>query len=296
MNDTINETPPKRTRRRKTTARKRTGKKKTPHRFGRFFLSMLLCTVLVSVGTFLFVPQVWQSIDELLPPAERKLPANQLHEIHDPDAAEQLARVLFIRRAIDARLDRSDYVPIGQISPDLKRAMVAIEDRRFYDHWGFDMTGMARAALVNIQHGRIEEGASTITQQLVKNLFLANEQTFTRKAQELLLALDIEIAYSKDEILEMYLNVVYYGSGFYGVNAAAEGYYGKTPAALDLPEASMLAGIPNAPSELSPFENFIAAKKRQAVVLDTMEAQGLIDARKAEDAKMQPLNFRPEKH
>ena len=294
MNETINETPPKRTRRRKTTTRKRTGKKKTPRRFGRFFLSMLLCFVLVSVGTFLFVPQVWQSIGEVLPSAERQLPANQLHELHEPDAAEQIARILFIRRAIEARLDRADYVPIGHISPDLKNAIVAIEDRRFYEHAGFDLTGMGRAALVNIQHGRIEEGASTITQQLVKNLFLANEQTFTRKAQELLLALDIEIAYSKDEILEMYLNVVYYGSGFYGVNAAAKGYYGKPPAALDLPEASMLAGIPNAPSELSPFENFIAAKKRQAVVLDTMEAQGLIDARTAEDAKMQPLDFRPE--
>ena len=94
----------------------------------------------------------------------------------------------------------------------------------------------------------------------------------------------------------MYLNVVYYGAGFYGVNAASEGYYGKSPAALDLPEASMLAGIPNAPSELSPFTNFIAAKKRQAVVLDTMEAQGLIDARTAEDAKMQTLMFRPEEH
>ena len=294
MNETINETPPKR-KRRKTTARKRT-RKKTPRRFGRFFLSGLVCLLLVSLGTFLFVPQVWQEVGDMLPAAERQLPANQLHEMHEPDAAEQIARVLFIRRAIEARLDRADYVPIGRISPDLKNAIVAIEDRRFYEHAGFDLTGMGRAALVNIQHGRIEEGASTITQQLVKNLFLANEQTFTRKAQELLLALDIEIAYSKDEILEMYLNVVYYGSGFYGVNAAAEGYYGKTPAALDLPEASMLAGIPNAPSELSPFENFIAAKKRQAVVLDTMEAQGLIDARKAEDAKMQPLNFRPEKH
>lgn len=296
MNDTINETPPKRTRRRKTTARKRTGKKKTPRRFGRFFLSMLLCIVLVSVGTFLFVPQIWQSLGEFLPAAERQLPANQLHEIREPNAGEQIARVLFIRRAIEARLNRSDYVPIRHISPDLRSAIVAIEDRRFYEHAGFDLTGMGRAALVNIQRGRIEEGASTITQQLVKNLFLANEQTFTRKAQELLLALDIEIAYSKDEILEMYLNVVYYGFGFYGVNAAAEGYYGKSPAALDLPEASMLAGIPNAPSELSPFENFIAAKKRQAIVLDTMEAQGLIDARKAEDAKMQPLNFRPEEH
>ena len=292
MNETINETPPKR-KRRKTTARKRT-RKKTPRRFGRFFLSGLICFLLVSLGTFLFVPQVWQEVGDMLPAAERQLPANQLHEMHEPDTAEQIARVLFIRRAIDARLNRSDYVPIGHISPDLKNAIVAIEDRRFYEHAGFDLTGMGRAALVNIQHGRIEEGASTITQQLVKNLFLANEQTFTRKVQELLLALDIEIAYSKDEILEMYLNVVYYGSGFYGVNAAAEGYYGKPPVALDLPEASMLAGIPNAPSELSPFENFIAAKKRQAIVLDTMEAQGLIDARKAEDAKMQPLDFRPD--
>ena len=294
--DTVNETPPKRKRRSKTRARKHGSKKKTPRRFGRFFLATALCLLLVLAGTFLFVPQIWQEVGNLLPAPERQLPANQLHEIHDPDAAEQIARLLFIRRAVDARLNRTDYVPIGHISPDLKNAIVAIEDRRFYDHWGFDMTGMARAALVNIQHGRIEEGASTITQQLVKNLFLANEQTFTRKAQELLLALDIENAYSKDEILEMYLNVVYYGAGFYGINAAAEGYYGKTPAALNLPEASMLAGVPNAPSELFPFTNFIAAKKRQAIVLDTMTTQGLIDARTAEDAKMQPLIFRPEEY
>mgnify|MGYP000869711982 FL=1 len=292
--DTVNETPPKRKRRSKTRARKHGSKKKTPRRFGRFFLATALCLLLVLAGTFLFVPQIWQEVGNLLPAPERQLPANQLHEIHDPDAAEQIARLLFIRRAVEARLNRTDYVPIGHISPDLKNAIVAIEDRRFYDHWGFDMTGMARATLVNVQHGRIEEGASTITQQLVKNLFLANEQTFTRKAQELLLALDIENAYSKDEILEMYLNVVYYGAGFYGINAAAEGYYGKTPAALNLPEASMLAGVPNAPSELSPFTNFIAAKKRQAIVLDTMTTQGLIDARTAEDAKMQPLIFRPE--
>ncbi len=292
--DTVNETPPKRKRRSKTRARKHGSKKKTPRRFGRFFLSILLYLLLTLSGIFLFVPHAWQEVGDLLPAPERQLPANQLHEIHDPDAAEQIARLLFIRRAVEARLNRTDYVPIGHISPDLKNAIVAIEDRRFYDHWGFDMTGMARATLVNIQHGRIEEGASTITQQLVKNLFLANEQTFTRKAQELLLALDIENTYSKDEILEMYLNVVYYGAGFYGINAAAEGYYGKPPAALNLPEASMLAGVPNAPSELSPFTNFIAAKKRQAIVLDTMTAQGLIDTRTAEDAKMQPLIFRPE--
>lgn len=288
------DTPPKRKRRRKTAARKRTGKKKTPRKYGRFFLILPLCTLLTAIGVFFFVPQVWQELGGLLPAAERQKPANQLHEIREPDTAEQIARILFIRRAVEARLDRSNYVPIEHISPELKKAIVAIEDRRFYEHTGFDLTGMARATLVNIQYGRIEEGASTITQQLVKNLFLANEQTFTRKAQELLLALDIELTYSKDEILEMYLNVVYYGSGFFGVNAASEGYYGKSPAALNLPESSMLAGVPNAPSELSPFTHFIAAKKRQAVVLDTMEAQGLIDARTAEDAKMQPLIFRPE--
>lgn len=294
MNDAMIDTPPKRKRRRKTAARKRTGKKKTPRKYGRFFLILPLCTLLTAIGVFFFVPQVWQELGGLLPAAERQKPANQLHEIREPDTAEQLARILFIRRAVEARLDRSNYVPIEHISPELKKAIVAIEDRRFYEHTGFDLTGMARATLVNIQYGRIEEGASTITQQLVKNLFLANEQTFTRKAQELLLALDIELTYSKDEILEMYLNVVYYGSGFFGVSAASEGYYGKSPAALNLPESSMLAGVPNAPSELSPFTHFIAAKKRQAVVLDTMEAQGLIDARTAEDAKMQPLIFRPE--
>ena len=294
MNDAMIDTPPKRKRRRKTAARKRTGKKKTPRKYGRFFLILPLFTLLTAIGVFFFVPQVWQELGGLLPAAERQKPANQLHEIREPDTAEQLARILFIRRAVEARLDRSNYVPIEHISPELKKAIVAIEDRRFYEHTGFDLTGMARATLVNIQYGRIEEGASTITQQLVKNLFLANEQTFTRKAQELLLALDIELTYSKDEILEMYLNVVYYGSGFFGVNAASEGYYGKSPAALNLPESSMLAGVPNAPSELSPFTHFIAAKKRQAVVLDTMEAQGLIDARTAEDAKMQPLIFRPE--
>lgn len=292
MNDTMNEALPKRKRRKKA-VHKRT-RKKTPHRFGRFFFRVLVCLLLVSPGIFFLVPQVRQEVGALLPAPERQSPANQLHVIREPDAAERIARILFIRRAIEARLDRSDYVPMGRISPELRNAIVAIEDRRFYDHIGFDITGMGRAALINIQHGHIEEGASTITQQLVKNLFLANEQTLTRKAEELLLALDIELSCSKDEILEMYLNVVYYGAGFYGVNAASEGYYGKSPAALDLPEASMLAGIPNAPSELSPFTNFIAAKKRQAIVLDAMEEQGLIDARTAEDAKMQPLLFRPE--
>jgi len=275
--------------RKRAVRRKNTSKKRT----GLLCLSLVLIIFVLCAGTFLFFPRTWQGIGLLLPDAERQKPANELHEVYEPDAAERIMRVLFVRRAIEARLNRADYVPIDRIAPDLGRAVVAVEDRRFYTHMGFDAAGMARAALVNIQHGRIEEGASTITQQLVKNLFLANEQTFTRKAEELLLALDIEIAYTKPEILEMYLNVVYYGAGFYGVNAASEGYYGKSPSDLDLPEASMLAGIPNAPSELSPFVDFIAAKKRQAVVLDAMESQNYIDRRTAEDAKIQPLILRP---
>ena len=294
------QTPPKR--RRKSTGskgtkstkkravrRKNTSKKRT----GLLCLSLVLIIFVLCAGTFLFFPRTWQGIGLLLPDAERQKPANELRDVYEPDAPERIMRVLFVRRAIEARLNRADYVPIDRIAPDLGRAVVAVEDRRFYTHMGFDATGMARAALVNIQHGSIEEGASTITQQLVKNLFLANEQTFTRKAEELLLALDIEIAYTKPEILEMYLNVVYYGAGFYGVNAASEGYYGKSPADLDLPEASMLAGIPNAPSTLSPFVDFIAAKKRQAIVLDAMESQNYIDRRTAEDAKIQPLILRP---
>ena len=289
--DTVNETPPKRKRRSKTRARKHGSKKKTPRRFGRFFLATALCLLLVLAGTFLFVPQIWQEVGNLLPAPERQLPANQLHEIHDPDAAEQIARLLFIRRAVEARLNRTDYVPIGHISPDLKNAIVAIEDRRFYDHWGFDMTGMARAALVNIQHGRIEEGASTITQQLAKNLFLSDEQSLDRKLEEALLALDLEMHYSKDEILELYLNTIYFGSGFYGVHEASVGYFGREPRELDLPETSMLAGIPNAPSVYSPYVDFMLAKKRQIIVLDAMVRTGCITESVAESAKIKPLYF-----
>ena len=293
MNEIVQDPPPKRRKRRRASTGKRTARTKKTPRQGRFLRAGVLILLLAGAIVFFFLPHLWQGLGMLLPAAEHQPPANQLHEIHQPDPAEQLARVIFIQRAVDARLSRMDTTAPAAISPALKHAIVAVEDRRFYEHHGIDLTGIVRAALVNIQHGRIEEGASTITQQLVKNLFLDNEQTFTRKAEELLLALAIEISYTKEEILTMYLNIVYYGAGFYGIQAASEGYYGKPPAALDLPEASMLAGIPNAPSTLSPFIDFIAAKKRQAIVLDAMEAQGLIDARTAEDAKMQALILRP---
>ena len=143
--------------------------------------------------------------------------------------------------------------------------------------------------MVNLQYGQIEEGASTITQQLVKNLFLSHEQSFGRKAEELLLALDIEANYSKDEILELYLNTIYYGSNFYGIRDASQGYFGKAPKNLQLPEAAMLAGLPNAPSLYSPYVDFMMAKKRQFVVIDAMVRCGYIDEATAESAKIKPI-------
>jgi len=173
----------------------------------------------------------------------------------------------------------------------MQQAIIAVEDNRFYEHPGFDLQGILRATLVNLQYGQIEEGASTITQQLVKNLFLGSEQTFGRKAEELLLALDMEVNYSKEEILELYLNTIYYGSNYYGIGAASEGYFGKKPRELQLPECAMLAGVPNAPSLYSPYADFLLAKKRQIIVLDAMVRADVLDKRMAEDAKIVPLHL-----
>ena len=178
---------------------------------------------------------------------------------------------------------------LRDIPVSLQHAVVAVEDNRFYSHHGFDPQGIMRATLVNLQYGQIEEGASTITQQLVKNLFLSHEQSFGRKAEELLLALDLEANYSKDEILELYLNTIYYGSNFYGIGPAAEGYFGKRPAELQLPESAMLAGLPNAPSLYSPYVDFMMAKKRQFIVIDAMVRSGYLDEHEAESAKIKPI-------
>lgn len=201
----------------------------------------------------------------------------------------RLERIVFLRQAVDKRINSADYVKLQNIPESLQQAVVAVEDRKFYNHWGFDMEGIFRASLVNLQYGEVKEGASTITQQLVKNLFLSQEQTMGRKAEEFVLAMDMELNYSKDDILELYLNTIYFGSGYYGINEASEGYFGKEPAMLTLPEAAMLAGIPNAPSLYSPYVDFRLAKKRQLVVLDAMTAAGYLREAIAEDAKIKPI-------
>ena len=201
----------------------------------------------------------------------------------------RLERVFFLKQAVNARINSANYVKLQDIPESLQQAVVAVEDRKFYNHWGFDMEGIFRASLVNLQYGQVREGASTITQQLVKNLFLSQEQTMGRTAEEFVLAMDMELNYSKDEILELYLNTIYFGSGYYGIKEASEGYFGKEPAMLALPESAMLAGIPNAPSLYSPYVDFMLAKKRQFIVLDAMTAAGYLRESVADDAKIKPI-------
>ncbi len=276
---------------------KKSQKRKLRIRFGRFLFTLFLLFFIAfffSGGIWVLHPRTWQHIGDFLPRLEQQVPAIQeTGGTHAMPWQDRASRFLFIRRAVDARVDRSrqDYIPIRDIPDSMKEAIVAVEDNRFYSHHGFDPQGIARAALVNLQYGTIEEGASTITQQLVKNLFLSHEQTMGRKAEELLLALDIEANYSKDEILELYLNTIYYGSNFYGIGQASQGYFGKKPKDLQLPESAMLAGVPNAPSVYSPYVDFMMAKKRQIVVLDAMVRAGYIDKTMAEDAKIKPITL-----
>lgn len=219
---------------------------------------------------------------------ENSLSQNTI-DIESNSTLNRLERVFFLKQAVNARINSANYVKLQDIPESIQQAVVAVEDRKFYNHWGFDMEGILRASLVNLQYGQVKEGASTITQQLVKNLFLSQEQTMGRKAEEFVLAMDMELNYSKDEILELYLNTIYFGSGYYGIKEASEGYFGKEPAMLALPESAMLAGIPNAPSLYSPYVDFMLAKKRQFIVLDAMTAAGYLRESVADDAKIKPI-------
>ncbi|KQP93054.1 penicillin-binding protein [Methylobacterium sp. Leaf113] len=165
-------------------------------------------------------------------------------------------------------------VSIKELPPYLPRAFVAIEDRRFYSHFGVDPVGIARAVAQNITRRGVSQGGSTLTQQLAKNLFLTPERSASRKIQEAILALWLEHKYSKDEILELYLNRVYFGAGAYGVEAAAQRYFGKPAKAVTLAEAAMLGGLVQAPSRLAPNRNLPAAQARAAQVLAAMEELG----------------------
>ena len=260
-------------------------------RFPLLLIALFSLAFLLSGGLMIISPRTWQGLGDFLPRPLSEPPAIEQTDARKLTPGDRLSRLIFIRRAVRARTDRENYVRLSDIPRDMQQAIIAVEDNHFYEHPGFDLQGILRATLVNLQYGQIEEGASTITQQLVKNLFLGSEQTFGRKAEELLLALDMEVNYSKEEILELYLNTIYYGSNYYGIGAASEGYFGKKPRELQLPECAMLAGVPNAPSLYSPYADFLLAKKRQIIVLDAMVRADVLDKRMAEDAKIVPLHL-----
>ena len=179
-------------------------------------------------------------------------------------------------------------ITIGEVPPYLPKAFVAIEDRRFYDHFGIDPIGLGRAVVNNLRRAGGVQGGSTLTQQLAKNLFLTQERTAARKIQEAILALWLERTYSKDQILELYLNRVYFGSGAYGVEAAAQRYFNKSARSVTIAEAAMLAGLVQAPSRLAPNRNPEAAEKRAQLVIAAMADQGLISQNAAKTALVAP--------
>ncbi len=181
-------------------------------------------------------------------------------------------------------------VDLETLPPYVGQAFLAIEDRRFYDHFGVDFGGMMRAGAENLRAGRVVQGGSTITQQLAKNLFLTNERSWRRKAQEIMLALWLESRFTKDEILALYLSRVYFGAGAYGVEAASERYFDRPARELTLLQASMLAGLVKAPSRLNPARQDIgAARDRASVVLNEMVAMGYISATERDAAMQEEL-------
>ena len=182
-------------------------------------------------------------------------------------------------------------VPINEVPKELQDAFVATEDSRFYSHHGIDPIGILRAIWVNIVHSGVSEGGSTITQQLARNAFLSQDRTFKRKISEAMLAIKIEQHYTKQEILEMYMNQIYFGQGAYGVQSAAHIYFGKDVRDLTLAQCAMLAGLPQSPNYYSPFNNLEAGKKRQAVVLGQMVKYGYLSQEKADEAREADLGL-----
>ena len=194
--------------------------------------------------------------------------------------------VSHFKESLESRVHREKFVPYDKIPDLLKKGIIATEDRRYYDHGAVDIIGVARAFITNSMAGETLEGGSTIAQQTVKNIFLSNDRTMTRKLEELALAVQLERNYSKEEILELYLNTIYFGHGAYGVGEASRVYFGKEPKALDLSQCAMLAGLPQAPSAYDPISHPQEGAKRMTTVLALMAQEGYITPEEAAKSAM----------
>ena len=187
--------------------------------------------------------------------------------------------------------DYNNYVKLNEINDDVKNAIISIEDKNFYSHNGFDIPRILKALLINIKKKSIEQGASTISQQYVKNLYLTFDKTWKRKLEEALLTIKIESHYSKDEILEGYLNTIDFGAGNYGIKEASNYYFNKEPIDLTIEEATILVGIPKSPSYYNPITNYKNAKKRQYDVLTSMYKNGYISEKQIDEIYNKELFF-----
>jgi 1A family penicillin-binding protein len=183
-------------------------------------------------------------------------------------------------------------IPLAEMSPLLVKAIVSIEDQRFYEHQGVDTVRIAAAALTNLREGRRAQGGSTLTQQLARQAFLTLDKSYVRKIKEIIVAAELEAEYSKDEILELYLNKVYFGDGLHGVESASLGFFGKHAAELTLSEAALIAGLVKSPSAYAPTVNLKRAISRRDLVLQTMVTSGAITAKQADAAKAEPVHLK----
>lgn len=244
---------------------RQTSRKQTSPRPGRTWLRAGLSLVVIGALTFGWIV-IWLARD--LPDVSQLAPTERSGAV---TLLDREGRTITRRGAGTGVAIAADRLP-GQ----LVEAVLAVEDRRFYSHFGIDLIGTGRAALANLRAGRVVQGGSTITQQLAKNLFLSSERTYRRKAQEMMLALMLEHRYSKDEILALYLNRVYFGAGAWGADAAAQRYFGASVHDLEIGEAALLAGLLKAPSRYSPVSDARRAAVRATVVLDLMHATGAI--------------------
>ena len=250
------------------------------------FFQIVFALILVFIISFFVTLAIRASKNDTAQIEEKYSRTTVTQNYSETGLIEKYDRLTNIESAVaEKRAKMRRYVFMKDIPRALRQAIIAVEDKRFYNHSGFDIESIARATVVNVEAGEIAEGGSTITQQLAKNLFLTQERSFTRKVEELLLAINIERHFDKNKILELYLNTIYFGSNFYGIYEAAQGYFDKNPKDLNMAECAMLAGIPNAPSLYSPYVNFQLAKQRQSIVLDAMVKAHFITTYEAEKAR-----------
>jgi len=246
--------------------------------------AMVLAVFLVFFGGFVFVATATFKLPDLK--SKQLFSRAQTTKIYDANG--DLITDLYVEQ-------NRVVVPLKKVSPYLQKAIIAIEDRRFYDHEGVDWKAIARALMADMQQGRIVEGGSTLTQQFVKNTLISPEKTFQRKVREAALAFQIERKFTKKQILEGYLNTIYFGQSAYGAETAAQTFFNMSAEQLTLPEAALLAGVIRSPNNYSPFVNLDRAKTRRDVVLGAMLREKMIKPDEAKAAMESPVQIQPPK-